>query len=470
MNARPPRRGISREMRLLALTITVSAIVLVVLSRFRFPEQPAFVAVSPAPLERLAARATYDELASIVAGLERTIAPSLVVLRLAAEHDTAPRALGDILRALPDDRAPRHAPALRLDGNTAVAAGIDATSRIVGIVGPDNSTPPAELLAADPLRRLALVRVPDASIQSLRQVTLADLQTPTYVVVVEGTRAGLTFRPVFVGSSDRFQDPRWTRPLLAVSSAALTAPGALVFSLEGQFLGCAVVDAGTLAIAGAADVLAAADALKAGSPGRVVDPGITVQPLTPALAAGLRVKHGAVIAHVDPAGPAAAALQTGDVITALDDLPIESADDFLVRLALRRGAGPIRLSVLRQGAPLAVEITAPPPAAEGERPGGDLTLAAARGRGSLVQAVAPESGADVDGLRPGDTIVRAGEVEAPSPDEIRGIREKVGPGAVIVLTVERGGRRHVVAVPGAAAPATISSRGRGAQEAPRGGR
>ena len=54
----------SRETRLLAATIGISIVVLVVLSRFRFPNVAADVrdAASAQPLARLAARAAFDAL------------------------------------------------------------------------------------------------------------------------------------------------------------------------------------------------------------------------------------------------------------------------------------------------------------------------------------------------------------------------------------------------------------------------
>ena len=64
-----------RETRLLLATIAVSVGMLLLLARFRFPEEAGRQTVEPAaaPLERLAARATFDELAGTMADLERRI-------------------------------------------------------------------------------------------------------------------------------------------------------------------------------------------------------------------------------------------------------------------------------------------------------------------------------------------------------------------------------------------------------------
>ena len=85
----PNREG--RETRLLLVTIAISVGVLVLLARFRFPAEPADrpVESAPAPLERLAAEATYEELASIMADLERRIAPRVTIVRTTTSDGTS---------------------------------------------------------------------------------------------------------------------------------------------------------------------------------------------------------------------------------------------------------------------------------------------------------------------------------------------------------------------------------------------
>jgi hypothetical protein len=54
--------GTTRETRLLVVTLAVSATLLLVLAQFRFPAEERVQPVGPVtpPLERLAARATFD--------------------------------------------------------------------------------------------------------------------------------------------------------------------------------------------------------------------------------------------------------------------------------------------------------------------------------------------------------------------------------------------------------------------------
>src|SRR5688572_23359232 len=96
-----------RETRLLLVTIAVSVGVLLLLARFRFPDEPVGQAVSsaPAPLERLAARAAYEELALIMADLDRRIARRVVILRMQTRDGqaslvVAPRLTPDRIVAL----------------------------------------------------------------------------------------------------------------------------------------------------------------------------------------------------------------------------------------------------------------------------------------------------------------------------------------------------------------------------------
>lgn len=66
---------------------------------------------------------------------------------------------------------------------------------------------------------------------------------------------------------------------------------------------------------------------------------------------------GVVITRVDRTGPAAlAGLQRGDLITAIDNTPIESARDLRERLDLLKPGDSVRLSLLRQRSELLIEV------------------------------------------------------------------------------------------------------------------
>ncbi len=79
--------------------------------------------------------------------------------------------------------------------------------------------------------------------------------------------------------------------------------------------------------------------------------GMTLEPLTPDIAGQLGLPsgaHGVVVTNVDPTGPAADALQPGDVIVEVNRQPVRSVAD--VQSALTKGASrPVLLLVNRGG-------------------------------------------------------------------------------------------------------------------------
>ena len=437
---------LSRETRLLLATIAISAVVVLVLSTLRFPESPRLTEAPPAPLERLAASAAYDQLARIVDRVARRVRPDLLVVRSSPGTLEAARSLSDLLAQPVAADAARHYPALRIDNERAVTAA-DVPADVAVLVG---TTPvDADVIASDPVRQLTLLSVPPAEATSVAPLTLSELQTPTYVVVAEGTAAGIAFRPVFVGSADRFTDSRWERPLLAVSGTALTSDGALVFSLEGQFVGAAVVrQSGTFAVAGAGELLAAASELAANNSVTPRDFGIRVQALNASLARALNVKQGLVVVSVDESGRAADVLEPLDVITAVNNTPVARPEDLLLRLARTRADASVQLRGIRAGKPIewTLSATAPPVAPSDAEA---LSLERVAGAGTLVRTLPVDSPAARAGVRPGDVIVRAGSIANPTPSQLTPLLSGQKEGTDLVLIVRRDGIDHVIAVAGA---------------------
>jgi len=303
---------------------------------------------------------------------------------------------------------------------------------------------PAAVLGFDPVRNLAAVQVPEGRTTAVRPIPLTSLQTPTYVFAVEGTRAGVTIRPVFLGRSERFASPRWTRPLLPLGGAVVT-PGALVFTLDGEFLGCVVTDDGTAAIASATDVLDAVS--RAGlETGLAIEPGLAVQPLTPHLAAATGATSGVVVAEVDADG-AAAALEPGDVIVEVNGERIQDPPSLILRLGRRLAAGPVALTVIRdrEPRPLTLRVREPAAPASAER-GAPWTLELVRGVGARVVSVQDGSPLAKAGLLPEDVMVRFGKVSAPTPAQVAAVLGEPRAGGAVVVVVDRRGRRFVTAV------------------------
>jgi serine protease Do len=447
--ARPPR--VARETRLLVATLVVSALVLLLLAQLRFPDNPDLVVDTTAqPLDRLAARASYDELAASVARVESQIFPNLVVLQLAAPDDDSPRALADVLTLDTRDAPPRHVPALRTSGITALAT-LGPDARVTGVVGREGQAAGvARVIAADPLRRLAVINVPQAAARTIPRLPLASLQTPTYVVAIEGTSAGITARPIFLGNRERYAATRWSRPLLPLGGSAV-APGALIFSLDSQFIGAVVREGGTLAIAEAQDIYDTIDQLSAGVIAGPADAGLRVQALTPALAIATGTATGVVVADVDAGGPAAGLVQPGDVVTRVEGQLVSSPEELLLRVAEFTHGASVTVNLVRDGETLDVAMTlaAPAPDMAG---GSVLPVPEATFEGVAdgvrVVSVPPGSTLAEGGLRPGDIVLRAADVEAPTPGALAERLAATAPGDFALLVVRRDGQQLVLAVPG----------------------
>jgi S1-C subfamily serine protease len=433
---------LSRETRLLLATIAISAVVVLVLSTLRFPESPRLTEAPPAPLERLAASAAYDQLARIVDRVARRVRPDLLVVRSGPATSHLPRNLNDLLTQPMAADVAQHYPALRIDNERAVVAA-DVPPGAVVLYG--ESTIEAGVLASDPLRQLTLLSVPPAESTSVAPLTLSQFQTPTYVVVAEGTAGGIAFRPVFVGSADRFADARWQRPLLAVSGTALTNAGALVFSLEGQFVGAAVVPQnGTFAVAGAAELLSVAGELAATSPAAPQDFGITVQTLSDSAKSALNAKQGLVVVSIDPGGPAAGVLEPLDVLTILDGVSLTRPEDLLLPLARGGPQKRWQLRGVRGREPMEWTLTGSTrPISPPARPDA-LTWERVAGLGSILRSVPKDTPAARAGLRPGDLIVRAGAVAAPTPAQMASLLRSDNDGPDLVVIVRRDGIDRVL--------------------------
>ncbi len=438
----PVGRRMSRETRLLIVTILVSAVVLLLLAQLRFPETPAGVVTTTQPLDRLAARASYDDLATSIARLEDSISPNLLALRLDAQADTTPLQLGDLL-AFPAVGAegPRYVPALRIDTSTALAV-VGPGTRIGAIVGRVSSGS-AGIQATDPVNGIARVQVPEGPVRPLRHMAFADLRTPAYIVAVEGTSAGVTLRPVFLGRAGRFGSARWTRALLPLGGADVK-PGALMFTLAGDFLGCAVVEDGTLAIASAADVLDTAGRL-AHPTVMPIDAGIAVQPLTSALAAATGVPRGVVVSEVFEDGLADGVLEPGDVIIEIDGHSVDAPDWLLLQLGARLAAGPVQVTFARQRTVRTVTLS-PDNALPKAHWDDALTLDLVRGVGSRVLSVRRGTAFELAGLRAGDVIVQVGSVDAPAPSQVSREIADARTGDYLLIAIRRDERQRLLSV------------------------
>ena len=248
MNGTEERPG--RETRLLVLVIVVSLAVLFLLARFRFP--PAGLVAgppSPGPLDRLAARATFDDLAAAIATVVQRVEQSVVVVQVdTAPPEEKPKTAKEKEKVPPPAQppsAPRLLPGIRLRPDLAlvhVPAGM-RVSPAQGFAGPTS------VFAIDPKREVALVKVPvlGESTTGVPNV-LEGFPGFSYVAVVEAAMGGPTGRPLFIGRLDTSVDDRWQPSPMLIGGAPEAPAGSLLFAIDGRLIGMVLPKFGSLAV------------------------------------------------------------------------------------------------------------------------------------------------------------------------------------------------------------------------------
>jgi Do/DeqQ family serine protease len=186
--------------------------------------------------------------------------------------------------------------------------------------------------------------------------------------------------------------------------------------------------------------------------------GASLQQVTPDLAdtLGLAVPSGALITNLHAKGPAArAGLRAGDVVTNVDDKPVQDPQAFEYRFATKGVGGQAKLGILRKGEQITTTITLLAPIEEPPRDARALTghhpLSGAK-VANLSPAVAQELGLHDDG-KVGVVVT---EVEERSTAARLGIKrgdivvgindEKIDSVAHLVVTLELAGRGWRLAV------------------------
>ena len=202
--------------------------------------------------------------------------------------------------------------------------------------------------------------------------------------------------------------------------------------------------------------------------------GVKIQPVTEAVAAGLGLDEaeGALVASVEPNGPASkSGLKAGDVILRFDDEPVKSMRDLPRMVADTEERTRVEMAIWRGGQRKTLELTV------GRAPGVEQVATAdsdTDGRprlgisvagldeerqvpigqgearyGVVVQAVNPGGPAARQGLRAGDVIVMVGQKPIDTPDElVREVRRAVEEQReAVLLLVHRDGDERFVAVP-----------------------
>ncbi len=441
----PRRVSIGRETGQLLLILVVSAAVLVLLARLRFPGGPEPPAPSTLPLERLAARATYEELATIVAELDLRLGPALIGLRVQRSRPEG------VDPSAAEDRLDRSlaVPAVRFRPGLAMAL-LAEDERVRGVAG-DGKTA-VTVVGRDAVSGLTVLKVgPGEGPGPAVVVRPASLSAPRYALVADATFAGATLWPAFIGRIDATTVPGWDPPLLLLGGTRGIRPGAFLFSLDGGFAGVTLAWRGEPVLVPPDAMFRLADDLVRRASSDEGDIGIEVQALTPALVAATGSRSGAIISVVDPGGPASGLLEPGDVVEMMDGRPVLDVLDLRARVARARPGTVLTLSVRRDREQVGLDVAVRPvpvgsAAVAAPSPTLGVTLQPVRGTGARIVTVAPGSVGARAGLEAGDTIVRFGRVNAPSSRQVLQSFGAAAPGTTWLVVVARDGRHLVVAV------------------------
>jgi S1-C subfamily serine protease len=263
------------------------------------------------------------------------------------------------------------------------------------------------------------------------------LDDPRYLMATVGTPAGVSLRPVLVGSMHETRSPAWPVPIWSVPEGTDLTPSAFVFTTSGEIAGLVAREPSGLAIVPWNSVLSEATRIVDRGRAAAVDLRIEVRPLTTALARATGATGGVVVAWVDPRGPAGKRVAVGDVIESINAQPISDMRDWEV-VSSRLAADEIPVSVRRRKKPLELHLTipaagtAPAPASLG------LRMRDVPGVGTTVLRIDPHSAASTARLQEGDVITLAGDITAPTAAQIGNAFRSARTGEAIMLAITRG--------------------------------
>jgi serine protease Do len=316
-------------------------------------------------------------------------------------------------------------------------------AKVVTVTLSDGRELSARVVGRDPQTDVAVIKVsakdlPAITFAPSRNVEVGDrvlaIGNPfgigetvtTGIVSATGRRAGLGLKYEDFIQTDAAINPGNSGGALVDVEGRLVGINTAILSHSGGFQGVGLAVPSDL-VRNVAETLA--------SKGKVVRGfiGIGIQDLTPGLADsfGLTARGGALVTDVQPGTPGAAAgLRSGDVITAVDSQPIDSAG----RLSLDIGESPpgtrVTLDVLRDGKTERIPVTSvvkpngdgrggSDELAQGDDKGvlngvgvGDIDANARRElelpdrlSGAVITSVDPASASARAGLREGDVIL-----------------------------------------------------------------
>ena len=192
--------------------------------------------------------------------------------------------------------------------------------------------------------------------------------------------------------------------------------------------------------------------------------GIAFQPVTPELAKGLGLPspQGALVAEIEPNGPAArGGIRPRDVIVAVDGNPIRHAEELPRNVARHAPGSTITLAYVRGDKRLEAKVTLDALQDDDARPVRGRALpendrkTQAAGRygvtvsdvpgGARIDAIAESS--KIEELHPGDVIVEVDGAPVKSGADLAAALGRAKPGSTVLVKVRRGPLSRYAAMP-----------------------
>jgi serine protease Do len=331
----------------------------------------------------------------------------------------------------------------------------------------------AKLIGTDERSDLALLKIEETKLPTLQLADDNDVKVGQWVLAI-GSPFGLDFSASVgivsaIGRSIPSEKNENYVPFIQTDVAINPGnSGGPLFNLDGQVVGINsqiyTRSGGSIGLSFAIPVSVAREVMEQLKTKGRVDRGwlgVVIQEVDRDLAAsfGLERPMGALVAQLDPTGPAArAGIEVGDVIVSFDGAEILSSGDLPHVVGLTRPGGSVPVILMRESQRLALDVTvgvlggehavsAQAPAAEGGRLG--LVVDALEPQllkqwqlsgGVMVAQVLPEGVGAKAGLRRGDVIVQLGFEGVESLDDYRRVVEGLASDSLLPIRFYRRGR------------------------------
>lgn len=192
--------------------------------------------------------------------------------------------------------------------------------------------------------------------------------------------------------------------------------------------------------------------------------GVSIQPVTKDLAEsfGMEQAEGALIAGLEPSGPAAeSGLQAGDIILEVNDQEVDRSSTLPRLVGEVAPNADVELTVLRDGRneTITVEVGEWPNASPEQSDSDQIRLGIAVqplndtakrqlgiDNGVRIARVDPTGQAAAAGIRPGDVLVSIGQQPIESPDQLKEMLTNLPDDQTLPVLLNREGRAYFVAI------------------------